>query len=147
MADEVVLFDCHVAIDRSLLNGHVVSNGILNVALMNQPQPRDKLSRVTPSKPGELLVDRQARLLNDIRIVDSSLQLGRELLSRNSPQEVSVQVEQSSRRAVVPLTSERNERGNFRICCGHDAVSYCDNRPSTNEQVNSCDILFGDETF
>ena len=68
--------DCGIAnsllsIDCPLAGVKQVARGIANVPLVNLTQPGGKLGVVVSLELGDLLVDREARLLNHVRRIDS----------------------------------------------------------------------------
>ena len=118
-----------------------MTNGVSYVSFMYLTHPCHKFSRLITSEFTNLLVHGKTCLLDDIGPVKPSFQLWSQLLDRQSPQVVSMQIEQSSQSDRFARSSARNQPGNFVIGCRHVSVSLCDIEPSTNETQTGAKIF------
>jgi len=78
-----------------------IPRGIVDVALVNLTQPGGKLSGLVPLELGDLLVDRQARLLNHVQGVDSGRRTVVEHAFGQAPEVAAVLFEQLAQSCLV----------------------------------------------
>ena len=83
----------------------LVPGRVANIAFVNLSQPGGKLGVALPLELGNILMDRQARLLHQVGRIDSPRSPIVELPIGKSPQKASISLQQLTQR--VPIAGSR----------------------------------------
>jgi len=98
------------AIDGTLLCRDVVAENIPDIMLVNGPQPRHELVRLVAIESLDSAKNGQARLLNNIRLVQTAYESLADYPPREQLQIRAMMFEQVSQRIPITVASTTNQR-------------------------------------